>query len=210
MFNSYCFPVARRSVAKKIWPVFFAFRYNCFRIWCAHFPSNWSCVPIFQRSSFVFPFSRISSRLSSPAIGRQSCRRLLAGKFTHCFQFFESSNGGSRPCIEWDGVKARYIHQNGRGWINMYRLWQEDGSRFADRDTMYGSELLSLSLSLSLYRVLSAALRPAEGPRRFLYRCFSLANLLSSKALSKRHLIPSRMSAYTDKSREEVTFHHLA
>lgn len=98
----------------------------------------------------------------------------------------------------------------------MYRLWQEDGSPFADSDIMYGSELVCVCVCVCVYvgvgvcRVLSAALKPAEGSRKCLYPCFCLANLLSSKALSKRHLILSRMSAYTDKSREEVTFHHVA
>jgi hypothetical protein len=106
----------------------------------------------------------------SPAIGRQSCRQLLAGKFTHCFQFFESSNDRSRPCIEWDGVHTQYIHQNGSGGTNMCGLWQEEGSPFTEKDRVYGSELVCVCW------VSSAALRAAEGSRNFLYYCYYLAN----------------------------------
>ena len=100
-------------------------------------------MPIFHRTGHMFlssnghlshsVFLLFPLCLLSVRFGRQSCRQLLSGKFTHCFQFFESSNDRTRPCIEWVGVRHSIHTRIEAVESSVSGLWEDEGSPFTGK-----------------------------------------------------------------------------
>jgi hypothetical protein len=180
----------RDSIGLSVWKinlriVFFVFRYSSVRICCAHFHWIVSYI-LLVRFGGHGPHSLVALLrfcLQSSEIGRQSCRELLAGKFTLYFQFFESSNVATGPCIEGNGVHSLYTPE----WRQLDRyVW----TMVRKGSPCTGMESWTCPVTLWVCReVLWAILRDPGDSKDFHDRCYSLVNLLNSRAPSKRTVI---------------------